>query len=41
MLDYRLSDVGSSILTIVVGNISSTATSTESGTGRVSWIDMT
>jgi hypothetical protein len=40
-VDYRQSAVASSIITIIMGNISSTATSTESGTGRISWIDIT
>jgi hypothetical protein len=40
-LDYRQSATGSSIITIIMGNISSTATSTESGTGRITWIDIT
>lgn len=39
--DFRQSDVGTSIVTIVVANPGSTATSTESGTGRITWIDLT
>ena len=39
--NIRTSTVGTSIVTIVVGNISSTATSTESGVGRITWIDLT
>ena len=37
----RTSTVASSVVTIVVGNIASTATSTNSGTGRITWIDLT
>jgi hypothetical protein len=39
--DLRWSGVASSVLTIIVGNIASTATSTLSGTGRITWIDLT
>lgn len=39
--NVRQSDVGSSIVTLVVGNISSTTTSDTSGTGRITWIDLT
>lgn len=41
VVGYRYSTVVTSVLTVLVGNISSTATSTTSGTGRVSWIDLT
>lgn len=37
----RTSTVGSSVVTIVVSNVASTATSTNSGTGRITWIDLT
>ncbi len=37
----RYSTVASSRVSVIVGNISSTATSTASGTGRISWIDLT
>lgn len=37
----RTSTVVTSVVTIVVGNIASTATSTNSGTGRITWIDLT
>jgi hypothetical protein len=39
--DIRWSAVASSVLTIIVGNIGSTATSTLSGTGRITWLDLT
>ena len=39
--DLRWSAVASSVLTIIVGNIASTATSTLSGTGRITWLDLT
>ena len=39
--DVRLSTVATSRVTVVFGNISSTATSTASGTLRVSWLDLT
>jgi hypothetical protein len=38
--DWRLSTVASSRLTVFLGNISSTATSTGSGTLHLSWIDL-
>jgi hypothetical protein len=38
---HRTSTVNTSRVTIVVGNIGSTATSTASGTGRISWVDLT
>jgi hypothetical protein len=41
VVGYRFSSVAASVLTILVGNISSTATSTTSGTGRINWIDLT
>jgi len=37
----RTSTVATSIVTIIVGNVASTATSTDSGTGRITWIDLT
>ena len=39
--DIRWSATASSVLTIIVGNIGSTATSTLSGTGRITWLDLT
>jgi hypothetical protein len=39
--DYRLAATDSSRLTVVLGNISSTATSTLSGTFNLAWIDLT
>jgi hypothetical protein len=41
IMGYRFSTTATSRVTVLVGNISSTATSTASGTGRVSWIDLT
>jgi hypothetical protein len=41
ILTIRQSDVGSSIVTIVVGNIASTTTDSTSGTGRITWFDLT
>lgn len=38
---YRTSTVATSRLTVVLGNIASTATSTTSGHIRVSWLDLT
>src|SRR5574343_1761679 len=37
----RLSTANTSRVTLVCGNIASTATSTQSGTGRITWIDLT
>jgi len=37
----RTSTVASSVVTLVVGNIASTATSSNSGTGRITWLDLT
>lgn len=37
----RLSTVATSRVTIVVSNVASTATSTNSGTGRLTWFDLT
>lgn len=37
----RTSTAVTSRVTVVVGNIGSTATSTASGTGRITWIDLT
>ncbi len=39
--NFRQSTANTSRVTIVVTNVASTATSTESGTGRISWIDLT
>jgi hypothetical protein len=39
--DIRWSATASSVLTIVVGNIASTSVSTTSGTGRLTWLDLT
>ena len=39
--NIRFSTASASRVTIVVSNVASTATSTESGTGRISWIDLT
>lgn len=39
--DVRLSTAVTSRVTIVCGNIMSTATSTTSGTGRITWLDLT
>jgi hypothetical protein len=39
--DIRWSAVASSVLTIIVTNPASTATSTLSGTGRITWLDLT
>jgi hypothetical protein len=38
---YRTSTAVTSRVTVIVGNIGSTATSTLSGTGRITWIDLT
>lgn len=38
---YRLSTVATSRLTVVMANVSSTATSTTSGTIRLTWLDLT
>lgn len=40
-MHYRTSTVATSRLTVVIGNIASTATSTLSGHVRVSWLDLT
>lgn len=40
-MHYRTSTAAASRLTVVLGNIASTATSTTSGHIRVSWIDLT
>jgi len=40
-MHYRMSTVATSRLTVVVGNIASTVTSTLSGHIRVSWLDLT
>jgi hypothetical protein len=37
----RLSTAATSRVTMVCGNVASTATSTQSGTGRITWIDLT
>jgi hypothetical protein len=39
--DIRWSATASSVLTLVVGNITSTATSTLAGVGRITWLDLT
>jgi len=39
--DVRTSTAAASRVTIVVGNVMSTATSTTSGTGRITWLDLT
>jgi hypothetical protein len=39
--DIRWSATASSVLTISVGNITSTATSTLAGIGRITWLDLT
>lgn len=39
--DIRQSTVGTSRVTLVIGNGASTTTSTQSGTGRITWIDLT
>ena len=41
LMHYRMSTVATSRLTVVLGNIASTATSTTSGHIRVSWADLT
>ena len=40
-LHYRMSTVATSRVTVVLGNIASTATSTTSGHIRLTWIDLT
>ena len=39
--DVRLSTANTSRVTLVVGNGASTTTSTQSGVGRISWLDLT
>jgi hypothetical protein len=39
--NVRFSTAAASRVTLVVSNVASTATSTLSGTGRISWIDLT
>jgi hypothetical protein len=42
LISYRLSTTASSRVTLTIGNITSTAVgSTASGTGRITWVDLT